>query len=755
MQTAILLQPPMLATSALPTCFADPVDEAATREWLAHPHAPRRLVAIAPGTRFDDAVARALGIDAERTDAVAVVYLASHALLDRGDVDALGIAEPLAASMNEADQRADEAIERAMQDFEAGDWKSAEPKLAELDEHLGNEPSPRHARVLVGLGEIARLQGRTAEAKAALDRALSMDPSHDEALRARSAIARSTGEHAIAAAMLHRLVDSLDRSVQRFDVLSTIASESLEAARDATLQALELRPGDRELLQRRRIIAELAGNWDDAVTVEVQLAEAIEDPEERARAFVAAADLCRARTKKKKRAIALYEAAVEDDPKAEGAFARVEASFIDAKDYQGAARAYERQIARLAAIEPDDDERLDLLRRLAQVSFDQLGDSQTAIRALDEVATMRPEDIEARVLLARLLDEIGQTTLAVRCLELAAEFAPFRAATYRDLHRMLGNEEDEDRAYSAAAALVALGEADLDEQMAYAQFAPESPLRPNRTFDEAFWAELAPDHHDADVDAIMAAIENAAVAAWIEAQEERSGLPSPDDKYKQDPETTTVSAVRSFLWASRLLGVSQPTVYAQPQNSRIGVLTVPSRSDEVLLGRHVLTGRSSVELSFIAAHHMTYFRPGWKVISYFPTFNELQTVARAAVAVARPDVIAEESLGAGTLELSQRMSPHLGETARAELAVAIDRIYERGSRMDLASWMRSVESTACRAALVATGDVTIAGNLLAVAGGPVADMTARDRARDLLPFSVSQKYGELRRGLGVSVGRGS
>src|SRR5438477_4662791 len=115
-----------------------------------------------------------------------------------------------------------------------------------------------------------------------------MSPSHPAALRGLGAIARSNGEHAIAAALLQRLADVAENPDERGELLATVAAESLEAARQAIAKALEIRPKDVGLLERMRAAHEASGRWNDGVTVNVELAEGIADRGVRARALVAA-----------------------------------------------------------------------------------------------------------------------------------------------------------------------------------------------------------------------------------------------------------------------------------------------------------------------------------------------------------------------------------------------------------------------------------------------------------------------------------
>lgn len=749
MRALLLRNPPPHAAESLPPFFQTPLDEPSLKEWLAHPSAKRCIVPVAEGARFEEALRPIVGENAAE-NAILVLYVPGYTLVDPDDAKALALPAAFARSDAAAEDTVEQIIEDAEALFQKDDWNGAERAFRKAENLLSDEASVRHAEVLAGLGEIARLQGHVAEAQPLLDRALSMSPTHPSALRGRATIARANGEHAIAAALLQRLADVEEDPNERGELLATVAAESLEAARQAIAKALELRPKDVGLLERLRAAHEASGRWGDAVTASVEIAESISDRTARARALAAAADLCANRAGNAARAVALYEAAISDDPQVPGAFESIEATLVQSADGPGLADAYERQIERLEG-DGAAAERANLLQRLAVLYRDQLGDRASAIRAFDRVVREDPDCIGARLDLSELLRASGDRTLAVKCLEAAAERDPLAPPIYRRLFRLFTEIKDADRGFSASAALVALGEAEGDEQLVYTDFAPQSPLTFARPFDEDIWHELFPDPLASDVEAVFAAIEQPAIDAWI-AREERNGrLPMPPPNSKQDPNTTTVLAVRSFVWASNVLGVPKPDIYAVPNDTRISAATLPARAPTVLLGRPVLSGRSPVELVFIAARHAAYFRPGRRVLAFYPTPEELEPLVRAAIAFLRPDLVPPGTLPPLALDVGTRFERALQTEQKARLAAALGRLWSSGGKMDLAGWMTAVERSACRAALLATGDVTVARNLLSASGGATAGMSAADRVRDLLAFSVSQRYAALRRMLGVAL----
>ena len=67
----------------------------------------------------------------------------------------------------------------------------------------------------------------------------------------------------------------------------------------------------------------------------------------------------------------------------------------------------------------------------------------------------------------------------------------------------------------------------------------------------------------------------------------------------------------------------------------------------------------------------------------------------------------------------------------------------------LKPWIRSIELAACRAGLLVCGDITAASRMLAVDGRVVGGLSAADRIRDLVPFSISERCSKVRRAIGI------
>ena len=700
-------------------------------------------VALSSSLTTATALSSALDIPEEEDPATLVVHIGEYHVR-HGEA-----AAQMDDIVEEADRLAHQAIASsftfATDLYNDGKLEEARTAFERAELLLRGDIGPRRVLVLLSLAEIERTQGNIDSAIRWLDRALAIAPTHRGALETRISIAQEKGESSLAAALLERLVARLETSGKKVDVLRAIADESLKAARTAIGQASALMPDAVPLLERLRAVNEAAGRWDDAVSALVQIAEHTPEPKLRAKVLVDAARLCSERAKQTQRAVALYEAAIEDDPHVSGAFEAIESELVQASDAEGLAAAYTRQIGRLAAT-GDVGEQPEILRRLASVQRQALGDSAAAIATLQQLLVLQPLDVSALLELAELQEAAGNHSEATRLLEAVVAIDPSRVDVFRSLLRLFTAAGDMDRRYCACSALVAMGEADLDEQLLFAQHRPETLPIAKATLNAETWMQLLPEAHPRILDELAIAIEGVAFDVWY-GSGSRLSLPPVGEKV--NPQKTTVSAARCFTWAAQLLGLPEPDIYLQPAQTRIGMRILPMRKLSIELGHPVLSGWGMSELAFLAAHHLTYARAGWRIIALLGSRDEVRSLLMAGMSLARPDLPGLAEIGSRSREFAQQLEGHMSPEVREIVGDIVEKVMAGGA-IDVFAWLRCVEETAGRAGLLASSNLTVAANVLAIAGASPGGQSAAERAKGLIAFCVSQQHAALRQWLGVA-----
>ncbi|MFW5741358.1 MAG: hypothetical protein ACOC1F_13440, partial [Myxococcota bacterium] len=352
------------------------------------------------------------------------------------------------AATPELDAAIEQSVAEAAAHLREQRWEEAERCYRDSLRRMGEETGPRRAEVLVCLAEIAIAREAADEALVLLEQALHAFPKHEGAVRRALDLTVRAGRHTESMVFRRRLlalgIDEDEQTAQYRALVhdaAALAVESLEALRGRSVTGFDT-------LERLRAAHETAGNAIHAADVMVAQAEAVAEPRERARAMVRAAEFCAERTGKTARAVALYEAAIADDPAVQGAFEAIERVLVQREDWPELEKAYRRQAQRLE--EANEKAALAaLLGRLAELRHDRLADRKGAIDALSRRIQLEPSNVDARAALAVLLEMDGNSRRACRVLETSAWHAATREDTYHALVRLYSQDKRFDRAFQA------------------------------------------------------------------------------------------------------------------------------------------------------------------------------------------------------------------------------------------------------------------------------------------------------------------
>lgn len=519
--------------------------------------------------------------------------------------------------------------------------------------------------------------------------------------------------------------------------------KNLEAASNLD-KALAIDPRLRSALQAGVLLAASEGRWGDAAALGERLIEATSDEEGRFHALLDLADIVGNKVGNQEGAAALLERARALRPGDEALLERL-ATF-----YEGAGH-FARLLDVLegwAKVTQNGYQRAARLASAARVAADRMRDDGRAIQLFDQALRLRRDDPQLCADFAAALERAGGLAPAIKAHQLGSVCDPRRPSTYRALVRLGGKTGRSDLAVQAATVLHHLHEADMDEELLADQHRPDGPLAARRPLAPGSWEKTIAPPGSPGVMSVFMTLDEAACAIKRDELREAQKLARLDPKTRQDPAVSTVTAVRSFAFAGRLLGVPLPDLHIVPEAPG-GVAAVMAERLTTVIDRSVLTGRTPGELSFLMARHLAYHRPGARLTLLYPSLAELSALFYAAVHIARPGVTVSTPHAAAAGRLYVALAPRLDDAQRISLDVALREVEATGQRPDFTFWLRRLELTATRAGLLASGDLEAAARLIEHDPAPVGDLGARAKIDDLLSFSVSDAYGELRRDLGV------
>jgi tetratricopeptide (TPR) repeat protein len=611
------------------------------------------------------------------------------------------------------------------------------------------------ATIYAHIGTVKRLQGKLREAELNFEKALDASPGHRRSLDALCEMARTEKKFAKVAEYRRRIVAVIDEPLEKADELSRLATTLAEDLHDArgAAEALELarehRTEDPVILMRLKELYSQLEAWPQVVDLYGALCMEADDAKDRALCRFAQAEISLEKLNDEPRALLLLEAVLEEDSSHEQALSMLIARRTARREWRELERAYTRLIDD-SAERGRSDRAADFCTRLGKLRRTELSDPEGAIEAFSGALRCDPRDVSVRAELADLFAAQGERPAAVQELQIAAVYAPRREETYRRLFEIHTHEGHTDRAWLAAMALEELKVAELDHELIADQYRPEGALRPANALDDVAWDSFirAPGS-DESVAQILRAVGPAAIQVRVQLLTEAKKLNALPPERKQDI-AGTASIVRTFVWASQVLGVALPDLYLLDEVPAGGVAAVQVATPSTALGKAVVSGLPVQELAFIAARHLTYYRPEHYALVFYPTLNELTVLFLAAVRVSLTELPVPAGIEASVLALQKKIEALLTPDAREALADGIHRFEQEGGRVDLAGWMRSVGLTAVRAGLVLSGDLAVASRVIRREDRAIAELSKEDTIDDLLAFCASEKLAVLREWLGVA-----
>lgn len=634
------------------------------------------------------------------------------------------------------------------------DWDRALDEYKKALMLAGTHDAPARASLYASIAEVKRAQGKAREAELNFEKALECVPGHRRSIEALITIAVDAQEWDRAAAHRRKLVELADTDEKKVaeyhrlaDVYEYKAKDSKRAA-DVLKECVGVVPGNAQTLDRLKHLCELASDWQGVVDVLAAKCRATTGATERAALRFAQADVVLARLRDERRGIGLLEAAIEEDPTQDKAVAALVAIRSRREEWSEIERLYTRLIDRFA--ERHDAERAwETCKRLGVLRRDKLFDGPGAIDSLRGAIRCKPSDFESRAMLAELFIAKGERDAAIEELEQVASLAPLRMGTYRRLFELATRAGDTDRAWLAGCALQELGAGDLNADLFVEQHRHAVDMRPTTPLDDEAWDLLRAPGSSRDLIALMRAVGPAAVRAKVEDLTARKALVGLDPAALQ-AHSSTASVVRSFVFAGQVLGIEVPDLYLMDDVPG-GIAAVQAAKPSTAIGLTVTSGLGVPSLAFLTARHLTYYRSEHYALVFYPTLAELSGLIFAIVKIARPKATIPPGATETVSRLASRLNELMSDEEKGAAKASLEALNERGGRLDLGAWIRSVELTATRAGFLLAGDLNVAVECLKNEARAIADLSLDDKRGDLCAFLASKNASRVRRHLGIAL----
>lgn len=641
--------------------------------------------------------------------------------------------------------------------YELKDWPTALTNYQKVLTALGEEDVEQRTDVYYRLGNIKREQHQPKQAVNNYEKALALNGEHRPTLEALIDVYAAANDWKQVAAYKRQVLDSVYDGEERYKLLNEIGDlwaekeKNPQKAIEALEEAQELKPQDHVLLHKLLQLYGDAAEWQKMIDTLHSIASIEEKPELKSRYYYTMAQIYRDKLNDLDRSVELFNESLDLNPSYLQAFERINKILTQEKNWKQLERSYRKMLHRIAGKGNTDLEHT-LWHQLGLIYRDRLQRSEEAIEAFKMATTIKPDDIMQHQILAELYEVNERFDEAIEEQRKILETDPLKVDPYRALYRLYLQKRSYDEAWCLAAAMAFMKKIDGEEKQFFEDYKPQGMLAVKGRLGNDHWVKFL-FHADENIyiSKIMEMIAPAALQAKIAQLQTQGKLPTLDKRFKQDPATSTVTFAKTFGWAAQVLGIPSPELYVRNDvpGSIVAVPAVPPAS---LAGQTVLTGFQPQELTFICGKHLAYYRGEHYIRTLFPTQAELTIMLFAGVMIAAPNTPMPADMQPQIRATAQELAKYMQPVQLEGLRIVVKKFIDEGAKANIKRWNQAVEQTACRAGLLVCADLEIAKKIIGAEPSLPGDLTPQEKMKDLLLFSVSESYAQLRKALGIAVG---
>jgi hypothetical protein len=207
---------------------------------------------------------------------------------------------------------------------------------------------------------------------------------------------------------------------------------------------------------------------------------------------------------------------------------------------------------------------------------------------------------------------------------------------------------------------------------------------------------------------------------------------------------------QTIAYAAGVLGMTPPPCFQNPGDPS-GVSFLHAHTPAIVLGAAALAAELPMQhAAFIAARHLTYYRPGLYLRHLVPTGTGLRAWLFAAIKLITPAFPVAKEIEGPVRENLAIIEPTVLGPARELLASSVTKLLGEGA-IDLKKWVAAVDLSADRAGFVVANDLELCNEMIRAADEASSAVPQKERMKELTLYAVSEPYFAVRRRLGINI----
>ncbi|MGD8860371.1 MAG: protein kinase [Myxococcales bacterium] len=643
---------------------------------------------------------------------------------------------------------------------ESGDAATAERLyeriLKKFDEELGDAD---RLRLTLALGEAQLENKRGKRAIETFKGILEQRPEDPDALDALTRAHEAAREWSEVVNLLQLRAKRARDDDEMFELLVKTGDVFLEHVRDRDaasqtyVMALDVKPDDRNLLSKLMGVYSDAKDWPRLIEVILRIADMVEDDAQLAKYYNTAASIAHLELGRFDEAANYYEEALAHMPADRGdeQFEGLVQCLTENQDWDRLEGAYQKRIDTLREAEGVDPTRIaGLLDARAEVIQNRLGRLADALALYEEALALEPEDEQRRQMLTAMYTKEPKRFFdrAVAAHRHYLDVDPYRIESLQSLRKIYTSGKRPDESWCMCQALRCLKMADADEEKFFKKYRLSRLAKMKQPVTDELWRELVIHPvQDPQLTAIFATVMPAVVAT----QSQKLGDFGISERERVDPVNAPTAMARMLAHVAENTTTHLPPVYDVLHDAG-GLSFLFTNPPAIGVGQGAKAGGPQQALAFVAARHLSYFRPGHYVRQIVPTGTGLRAWLLGAIRMVMPKFPVPPAMEQQVKEAVSALGHHLSAPQRDALRSLTQKLLEAAPELDMKAWMAGVDLTADRIGFVLSNDLKIANAVIEASPEDASSIGRKDRMRELLAYSTSEPYFELRKRVGIALG---
>jgi tetratricopeptide (TPR) repeat protein len=605
-------------------------------------------------------------------------------------------------------------------------------------------------------GQVKDRTGEPMKAVQMYQKALEYDPRHAESLAALIKTFEGQGRWDQVIEYTRFLLEAEDEPTARFaylDRIGDIYSQQLNQplpASEAYLEALDIDPKSVIVLRKLLNVYTQQKEWPNAVEMLKRLIDNESDSGRQAKYYYTIAVIHRDEMKDALASVEWFDKALDADVKQLKPFEAIDRILTQAKSWKELERAYRRMLRRVAENDDGEMESIKILlwQNLGEIYRSRLGHMKSAIQAFETAVGLQPDSQKNRLILAELYERTGDNPDgAIQQHKELIKIDHFRIESYRALWKAYMQKKEYDKAWCMAGALSFLQNANDQEEKFYKQYLGQNLKLAKGQFNQEMMKLLYHENQDALMSVINSFIGQGLrhfysrnIKEW--GVHKKKDILSPDEQ---------LMFCKIYSYAARTSGLMPaPTLYMR-RDQALGMRNANTDPPAFIVGGDMLQGKGDRELAFIVGKQVCLARPENYLASLgFPT-EYLKAFFMATMHVTDPSLGIGQSLGEQGAVIIKEIQTIPGPMLM-QMQKMMKSYLQKGENPNLSEWLTSVDHTSTRMGLIMCGDIHQAASCIKNDTNPVGKASAKDKIRELVLFSISDEYFQLRKALGLSIG---